>query len=57
MNYVCMGCEQEKEVNSHVLVCPAYAHFRNGLVTNDSDTELLQYFCKVMESRSEKDRA
>ena len=58
VNYVCVGCKQEKEVNAHVLVCPAYAHLRKGPVTNfDSDKELVEFFCKVMQSRSREDRA
>ena len=52
-NYMCVGCGEEQEINAHVLVCKTYEQFRNGMDIH-SDRELVAYFCRVMQYRSEK---
>ena len=43
----------EVETNCHVMSCQAYEQVRQGLDL-DSDTELVQFFKKVMKIRMEK---
>ena len=50
--WICVGCTQEAELNSHIMTCKAYEDDRSGL-NMDTDRGLVEYFRKVMVRRSD----
>ena len=51
--YLCDSCESEseRETNTHVLFCPAYASIRQNKELNN-DQHLAEYLMKVLEIRT-----
>ena len=52
---VCMGCGVEKETNTHMTECVAYADLLEGRVLRD-DSDLVGFYREVMARRDKKDR-
>jgi hypothetical protein len=50
----CVGCGREVDYQAHSMECPAYDDLREGL-DMEKDQDLVTYFRKVMDRRSEEE--